>query len=174
MEKDNWLYKVFLLTFFLALLFTSITSFMSENFNNIVLLIILIIVMGVGILFDMIGVSVLTSKESSFHSMASKKIKGAKESIGLIKNSVRISSICNDVIGDICGIISGGLGTVLTINMCNLLDLNLGITTMLVTAVISSLTVGCKAIGKRIANKHCDNIVYKVGKILNFCKIKLK
>ena len=85
MEKDNWLYKVFLLTFFLALLFTSITAFMSENFNNIVLLIILIVVMSIGIIFDMIGVSVLTSKESSFHAMASKKIKGAKESIGLIK-----------------------------------------------------------------------------------------
>ena len=174
MKKDNWLYKVFLLTFFLALIFTSITSFMSENFNNIVLLIILIIVITIGIIFDMIGVSVLTSKESSFHSMASKKIKGAKESIGLIKNSVRISSICNDVIGDICGIISGGLGTVLTINVCNSFNINLGITTMLVTAVISSLTVGCKAIGKRIANKHCDDIVYKVGKILHFCKIKLK
>ncbi len=174
MEKDNWLYKVFLLTFFLASLFTSITSFMSENFNNIVLLIILIVVMSIGILFDMIGVSVLTSNESSFHAMASKKIKGAKESISLIKNSVRISSICNDVIGDICGIISGGLGTVLTINLCNLLKFNLGITTMIITAVISSLTVGCKAIGKRIANKHCDNIVYTVGKILYFFKIKLK
>ena len=174
MKKDNWLYKVFLLTFLLAVIFTAITSFMSENFNDVVLFIILLIVIAFGITFDMIGVSVLTSKESTFHAMASKKIKGSKEGLALVRNATTISSIFCDVIGDICGIISGGLGTVLTINVCNRLDLSLGITTILVTAVISSLTVGFKAICKRIADKNCDSIVFTVGKILSFCKINLK
>ena len=44
----------------------------------------------------MIGVAVLTSKEKTFLSIASQKIKGGKETIGLLKNSSKISSICND------------------------------------------------------------------------------
>ena len=174
MKKDNWLYKVFLLTFFLAAIFSAITSFMSENFNNVVLFIILLIVIFIGIIFDMLGVSVLTSKEATFHAMASKKLKGAKEAINLIKNSVTISSVSCDVIGDICGIVSGGLGTVLTINLCDEFSLSIGITTILVTAVISSLTVGCKAISKNIAAKHSDNIVYTAAKVLYFLKIRAK
>lgn len=174
MSKNNWLYKVFLLTFLLAALFSSITTLVTNNFNDLILFIILIIVISIGIIFDMIGVSVLTSKESSFHAKASKKIKGSKEAIKLIKNSVQISSICNDVIGDICGIISGGLGTVLTLNVCQKMGLPNEITTIIVTAVISALTVGCKAIGKTIANKKCDNIVFTVGKILNFLSFKSK
>ncbi len=174
MKKDNWLYKVFLLTFFLAAIFSAVTSYMSENFNNIVLLIILLVVIFIGILFDMIGVSVLTSKESTFHAMASRKIKGSKEALYLVKNSTTLSSVFCDVIGDICGIVSGGLGTVLTINMCNMFELGLGLTTIIVTAVISSLTVGFKAIAKRIADKNCDNIVFTAAKIMYIIGIRAK
>ena len=174
MKKDNWLYKVFLLTFFLAAIFSAVTSYMSENFNNIVLLIILLVVIFIGILFDMIGVSVLTSKESTFHAMASRKIKGAKEALYLVKNSTTLSSVFCDVIGDICGIVSGGLGTVLTINMCNMFELGLGLTTIIVTAVISSLTVGFKAIAKRISDKNCDNIVFTAAKIMYIIGIRAK
>ena len=174
MKKDNWLYKVFLLTFFLAAIFSAVTSYMSENFNNIVLLIILLVVIFIGILFDMIGVSVLTSKESTFHAMASRKIKGSREALYLVKNSTTLSSVFCDVIGDICGIVSGGLGTVLTINMCNMFDLSLGITTIIVTAVISSLTVGFKAVSKKIATNNCDSIVFTAAKIMYFLGIRSK
>lgn len=172
MKNNNWLYKVFLLTFVLSIVFSSITSVLTNNFNDIVLFLILIIVIFIGIIFDMIGVSVLTCKEATFHAMASKKIKGAKEALSLIKNSVQISSICNDVIGDICGIVSGGLGAVLTLSICKTFDLPNSITTIIITAVVSSITVGGKAIFKTIASKNCDTIIYNVGKILNFIKIK--
>ena len=119
MKYNNWLYKVFLLTFILAIAFSAITSVLTNTFNNIVLLIILLVVIFIGILFDMIGVAVLTSNEATFHAMAAKKITGAKESVVLIKNAVKVSSVCNDVIGDICGIVSGGLAAVLTLNLCN-------------------------------------------------------
>jgi len=81
------------------------------------MILIILLVIAIGIIFDMIGASSLTSKESTFHSMNAKKIKGAKETIKLIKNNVKISSICNDIVGDICGIVSGGLGAVLAISV---------------------------------------------------------
>lgn len=170
MKKENWLYKVFLLTFILSIIFSSVTTLMSENFNNIIIFIILLLVIVIGIIADMVGVATLTSNEATFHAKASKKIKGAKEAIVLIKNSVKISSICNDVIGDICGIISGGLGTVVTLSFANTFSLPITFSTILITAVVSSLTVGGKAMCKNIASKKCDEIVFLVGKVLNFLK----
>lgn len=165
MKKDNWIYKVFFITFFLATIFSGISNLISNTFNNIVLTIIIIIVISVGILFDMIGTSVLTAEEKTFHAKNSRKIKGAKESLSILKNAVRIANICNDIIGDICGIVSGGLGAVLAISISNKLGINITIVTIIVSALISALTVGGKAIFKNIAIKNCDEIVFKVGKI---------
>ncbi len=168
MKKNNWIYKVFLLTFILSVVFSGISNFIANNFNNIFLLIITIVVIIIGIIFDMIGVAVLTSKESTFHAKASKKIKGAKESINLIKNSATIASFCNDVIGDICGIISGSLSAVLTLSIAGVINLNSTIIAIFVTAITSTLTVGGKAIMKRVAMKNSDSIVFIVGKIKSF------
>ena len=116
----------------------------------------------------MIGVAVLTSNESSLHAKASKKIRGAKEAIYLLKNAPKVSSICNDVVGDVCGIVSGSLGAVLTINIASYFNWNIVIVTTFITALISSLTVGGKAIFKTVATKKADNIVYNVGKTMSF------
>ncbi len=173
MNKNvNWIYKVFLLSFIFSSLFSGISSLIADNFNMIIVTIILFLVIGIGILFDMIGVSVLTSNEASLHAKASKKINGAKEAITLLKNATQVSSICQDVIGDICGIVSGSLGAVLTLAIGTKFSLPSTLITILITAVISSLTVGCKAIGKNIAAKNCDTIVFMVGKLKHFFKLK--
>ena len=101
MKKDNWIYKVFLMTFFLSVIFSFISNAITSSANIIVMIIITIVVIGIGIVFDMIGTASLTSNEATFHAKSSRKIKGAKESLSLIKNSVKVSSVCNDVIGDI-------------------------------------------------------------------------
>jgi Mg2+/Co2+ transporter CorB len=173
MNKNvNWIYKVFLLSFLLSAVFSSITGLINEDLNPVILIIILIIFISIGIIFDMIGVAVLTSKEATFHAKASKKIKGAKESIFLIKNNTKVSSICNDVVGDVCGIVSGTLGALLIVNICNTFDLNVTITTIIVTSIISALTIGFKAVGKIVATKKSDNITFMVGKIFYFLKIR--
>ena len=162
----NWIYKVFLLSFILSIVFSGGSSFLANNVNSILLGIIIVVVIAIGILFDMIGVAVLTSNESSLHAKASKKLKGAKEAIYLLKNAPRVASICNDVVGDVCGIVSGSLGAVLTINIASYFQINIVIITMLITAIISALTVGGKAIFKTVATKKADSIVYTVGKVM--------
>ncbi len=166
----NWVYRVFLLSFILSIVFSSISTITANAFNNIVLLIIILLVITIGIIFDMIGVSALTSNEANLHAKAAKKIKGAKEAIKLVKNSTKIASICNDVIGDICGIVSGSLGAVLTINLVNKYNINPTLITVLITAIISSLTVGFKALFKDIATKKSDSIILIVGKIKSVFK----
>ncbi len=164
MKKDNWIYKVFLMTFFLSLAFSFVSNVISSNANLCVMILITILVIAIGIIFDMIGTASLTSNEATFHAKSSKKIKGAKESLKIIKNSVKVASICNDVIGDICGIISGGMGAMVALSLSNVIG-NKVLASILVSSIISSLTVGGKAICKTIAIKKCDDIVFIVGKI---------
>ena len=172
MKKKSWIYQIILWTFILSILFSYITNFISLHTNIIITCFLIIIVIVIGILFDMLGASSLTSKESTFHAMNSKKIKGAKEAIKIIKNNVKVSSICNDIIGDICGIISGGLGAVLAINIVNRFSANITLTTIVISALISSLTIGGKAICKTIAIRKADKIVFEVSKIITFFKRK--
>ncbi len=173
MKKDNWIIKAFLMTFFIALIFSSASNFIIAKYNNTILLILLcILFIGIGILFDIIGTAVLTANEASFHAKSSKKIKGSKEAVRLIKNSSTIASICNDVIGDICGIVSGSVGAMLAINISVKFDLSTIIVTLLTSSIISSLTVGGKAIGKKYAIKKSDTIIFVVAKILNKLKIE--
>lgn len=166
-----WPLKVFLLSFFLAAIFSGLSTFCAD-LNVILMLLILTSVILIGIVFDMIGVATLTSKESNFHAMSSKKIKGAKESISLLRNSSVVSSICNDVVGDICGIVSGSLGAALTTYIVLKLNGNILIITILITSLISALTVGGKALGKKIAMNKSDKIVFFVGKIKNILHLK--
>ena len=170
MKKNNWVYKVFLWTFILSTIFSFSTNYLSNHASIVIMVIIILLVIAIGIIFDMIGASTLTSKESTFHSMNAKKIKGAKETIKLIKNSVKISSICNDIVGDICGIISGGLGAVLAISIASLTKFNATIISVITAALISSLTIGGKAIFKNVAIKNSDKIIFNVGKLLSIFK----
>lgn len=161
--KNNWTLKVFFLTLFLALIFSVITNYLGK-LNNIVLIICIIIVIIVGIVFDIIGVSVLSCNKKILHSKASQKLKGAKSAIKLVNNASSVSSFCNDVVGDVCGIVSGSLVAILIINLFN--NNNLTIYNILSTCIISALTVGGKAIGKSIAVKNSDDIIYFVGKLI--------
>lgn len=166
MKKDNWIPIIFIITFLLSFIFGTISSLVS-NMNVLLLGILLIIIILVGIIFDMIGVAVLSCEEASFHAKASRKITGSKECVQLIKKANRTSSICNDVVGDICGIISGSVTASLVVILWNK-----PIMSILLTALVSSITVGGKAIGKKIAINKSEEIVFFVGKFLS--KISFK
>ncbi len=170
--RGNWILTIFILTFILSICFSLISNVIAASFNDLILAIILILVIGLGILFDVIGTSSITAKEATFHSMSSRKIKGAKEAITVVKNSDKISSICNDVIGDVCGIISGGLGAVLAISISTNTGINNTVISVIISAIISALTVGGKAIFKTVAVANSDTIIFAVGKVKHFLRIK--
>ncbi len=169
-NKTKWIVIVFLLSFILSVIFSAVSTSMANSFNTIILAFVTLAVIAIGIIFDMIGVAVLTCKESNLHAKASKKLKGAKQAISLIKNSTKVSSVCNDVIGDICGIVSGSLGAALTLDIIGVIDVSSLVMSVIVTATISSLTVGFKAIFKDVAEKNSDSIVFTVGKVLSIFK----
>ena len=172
MKKDNWIMIVFVLTFILSFLFSTISNLLS-NINIIVMLIILLLTIFIGILFDMIGVAVTSSDEEPLHAMSSKKIKGAKTAVNFKKNAAKVSSFCNDVIGDICGVISGSTAVTISLLINKATNINILFITLIVTATISAITIGGKAIGKSFAINKCDIILYEFSKFVsNFYKVK--
>jgi len=169
--KNNWILKTFILTFFIALFFNTFSNIIVNQFDNLIILSFLcILFILIGIIFDMIGTAVLTAQEANFHAKSSKKIKGAKEGVYLIKNASRVSSICNDVIGDICGIVSGGISTMIGLLLSQKIHISSVLCVLLISSVVSSLTVGGKAIGKKRAIKKSDDIIFIVAKL--FSKFK--
>ena len=172
MKKDNWIIKVLLFTFLITLIVSGVSNYIASHTNIIILVVITIIITIIGILFDMIGTSVLTAKEANFHSMASYKVKGSKKGIKLIKNRSNIASFCNDVIGDICGIISGSMGAMIAIYLANSFKIDITITAVIVASLLSSITIGGKALGKKIAITKSDSIILFIGNILTKLSFK--
>lgn len=172
MSNKSWVIKAFIFTFFITIIISGASNIIAENSNIVILILITLLILCLGILFDIIGTAVLTAKESSFHAKAANKINGAKEGIKLIKSASTISSFCNDVIGDICGIVSGSMGTMIAIYITSKLGFNSTISALIISSVISSLTVGGKAIGKSFAVKKSDDIIFIVGKIISKFKVK--
>lgn len=168
-KKDEsqlkWFITIFIITFILSILFSFISTVSINGLDIIPAIIILILVVFIGIIFDIIAVSVTVGKESDFHAKASKKLKGAKTSIKLIRNSSRVANICADVIGDIAGVLSGAISAMISMKITEKLNLNFDIQ-VIISALVASLTVGGKAIGKNIAQKNSTKILEIIGKII--------
>ena len=170
MQNKSWIIKVFIITFIICMLISGLSNMIANNANIIILLAITVLIIIIGIIFDIIGTAVLTADEATFHAKASNKIKGSRESIKLIKNASNIANFCNDIIGDICGIVSGSMGAMIAITIANKFNFNPTIVALIVSSIISSIMVGGKAIGKNIAIKKSDKIIFTVGRILNKTK----
>ncbi|MCR5224381.1 MAG: hypothetical protein K6C11_04465 [Bacilli bacterium] len=166
MKKDPWIIIVFILTFILSILFSTVSNLIVLAANNVILFIILLVTISLGVLFDLIGTAAITANEATFHALNSKKIKGAKQGITIVKNNNKISSICNDIVGDICGIISGSIGAILAISLSTTTGINSTVVSVVLAAFISAFTVGGKALLKKVAINYADNIVLSISKIL--------
>ena len=171
-NKNNWVIIVTILAFFISLLFSSLSQMLMPKVHIVIGVIILLFFIILGIVFDMVGVAVTASNEEPLHAMNSKKIKGAKKAVNFKKNADKVSSFCNDVIGDICGIISGSAGVAISTTLSKLLNINIFYTGLLITALIASLTIGGKAYCKRIAINNSHKIVYKTAKVISFFERK--
>lgn len=160
---------IFLLTFILTISISTASESVLQYIGLESAVLALFFIILVGVVFDIVGVAAAASVEAPFHAMASKKVFGAKVALRLVKNADKVSSFCNDVIGDICGTVSGAL--VITVLLKFLQEYPASFSresllSPLATAFVAALTVGGKAYGKRFAIDRSTNIILFVGKIL--------
>jgi len=160
----KWIISVLITTFILSIIFSFISTYSINNLNVVPAIIILLLVILIGILFDIIAVAVTVGNEQDFHAKASKKIRGSKDSIKLIRNSAKVANFCADVIGDICGVLSGAISSIIALKITSNFNLDFNIQ-FFISALVASLTVGGKAIGKVIAQNNSTSIIHFVGKI---------
>ena len=163
----HWIGIITLTAFLISIAFSLLSESVINNVGIIISIIILLLVILVGVIFDMVGISVTVADLKTFNSMAAKKVNGSKVAVKFIKNSEKLSSFCNDVIGDICGIISGALSSSIVILLSNKLSFNLLITTLIITGLVASLTIGGKAMGKSVAINKSNIILFKFSKIVS-------
>ena len=165
-SNTKWFIEVFIMTFILSMIFSYISANGVSHLNLVSAILILILVIGIGIFFDIIGVAVTVANEHEFHAKATKKVKGSKDSIKLIRNAPKVANICADVIGDICGVLSGAISALIAMKITEQFNLNFDLQ-FLLSALVAAMTVGGKALGKGVANSQSTKIVHKVGIILN-------
>lgn len=167
----KWILTITIAAFVLSVLMSAVSSTALSQVDLVPAVVILLIIIAIGVLFDIIGVAMQAAEEKPFHSMAAKKVHGASEAIGLIRNAEKMSSICNDVIGDIAGILSGStVAAVLVFFVAAFQQVGQPILSLLLTGTVSALTIGGKALGKTFAMNNANTIVYVVGIVWHYIK----
>lgn len=166
-RTTKWVVTIFFVTIFISGTISLVSDEVMANSSLLVAFLILLVIIFVGIIFDIIGMAVASADEKPFHSMASRKVPGAHEAICLLRNAERVSSICNDVVGDICGVVSGSASaTIAALILSNAqVGWPRGISLMM-SALAAGLTVGGKAMGKTFAVNSCTKIVHMVGRVI--------
>jgi len=155
-------------TFLLACFFSIVSTVMLEGLAwGAGMLVVLILVL-IGIAFDMMGIASTAAKEAPFHAMAAERVPGAKKAIYIVRNADRFSNFCNDVIGDIVGVISGTATAIVVFKLVSSIGdgsgLYQGVISVLFSAVVSALMVGGKALGKSYSIHYANRIVLWIGK----------
>ena len=163
----RWVVTVFVVTMIVSGTISLVSDVVMERSSMAVAFLILLMIILVGIAFDIVGMAVASADEKPFHSMAARKVPGAQESIALLRNAERVSSICNDVVGDICGVVSGSASATIAAQILSNFDMSWPqLITLVMSALAAGLTVGGKAVGKSIAVNSCTAIVHGVGQMI--------
>ncbi len=163
----RWVVTIFFVTIVISGFISLMSDIVMANSSMGVAFLILLIIILVGIVFDIIGMAVATADEKPFHSMAARKVPGAQEAIRLLRNAERVSSICNDVVGDICGVVSGSASATIAVQILSNFEFGWPqLVSLAMSALAAGLTVGGKAIGKTFAVNSCTQIVHLVGRVI--------
>jgi ABC-type transport system involved in multi-copper enzyme maturation permease subunit len=166
--SSKFVLGVSLTSFSLAVFFFWLSDLVADKIQSLVIsFVFLLLIILIGILADIIGVSVTAAHEAPLHARAAKKVAGAQEGVFLVRNADRVANIMNDVVGDIAGTVSGALGIALALQLITRWSsLNHLLLNMFITALIAALTVGGKAAGKRIAIIRANDIIFGVGQFI--------
>lgn len=156
------------LTFVLSLLFSYVSDVLLGKITVIVLaLLFLLLIILIGVLFDMIGFSAAAAEIGPLNARAANRVWGARQAVKLVKNADRVAIFCNDVMGDICATVGGAIGVAIVFRLiANSPSLNTTLLTTVITGLVAALTVGGKAIGKGIALNEATEVMFRIGQII--------
>lgn len=164
----NWKWSItaFLSSLSISMVLSLLSSEGLNYLNVFCSCLVLVLFVALGVIFDIIGLSVATADPKPFLAMAARKVRAGKTAVKLIKNADRVSSFCNDVIGDICGVVSGSTAAAVAIKIATTPGGNFWLS-LILCGLVSAFTVGSKAVGKAAGLNFSNEIVMAVAKILS-------
>lgn len=165
-DSTIWTIKITVTTLFLSVFVSFITELTSSKSNVVVSILMLLLLILISIVFDTIGVAATSCDIAPLLIMSNKKVKGATQAVILVKNAEKVSNICADVIGDMCGIISGSCSAAIVI-MFAVNSPNDYWFSIITSGIVASLTVGGKAFFKKIAIKKSKEVMLFTGRVLS-------
>ncbi len=163
----KWIIKIIIITFVISYSLSFISQMTIPKLSIFGGIVVTLIFIFIGILFDIVGVAVTSADEKVFHSMNSRRVFGAKVAVKFKKNADKVASFCNDVIGDICGIVSGAASSTIAVGIAEKFGYDLLFVSLTVAAIAASLTIGGKAVGKSFAMNKSDIILYEFAKLVS-------
>lgn len=165
----RWIVTIFFVTVVISSTISFLSSTILEDAGLVEAFIVLLLIVLLGIVFDIIGVAVMSADEKPFHSMASKRVPGASEALKLLRNAEKVSNFCNDVVGDICGVVSGSASAVIAVKAFANLNSET-VPQLIMSALVAGVTIAGKACGKSLAMTKATQIVHLVAKPIYYIK----
>ena len=165
----RWVFLTSVWTFVLAVGLGLVSQvLLSRVYSLVVSFLILLAVILLGVIFDTIGTAAAAANPSPLNAKAARRVFGARRGVYLVKHADQVASFCNDVVGDISGILSGTLAALIVVRLLSrgVFDLSEVYLSIVLTAVVAALTVAGKAWGKALAINRSTDIILLVGRIM--------
>lgn len=164
-KRNLWAIKITIVTLCLSLVFSFITEITASKANIIIAMLLLLLLIIINIVFDGIGIAAASCEVAPLLSMSARKIPGAKIAVILVKNAEKVSNICGDVIGDICGIISGACSITIIAKIA-FDNPDAYIFNIILSSLVAAFTVGGKAFVKKIAIKNSKELIMFASRVI--------
>lgn len=175
-KNYRWPLIVLVTAFCISMVFGVLSEVALDGANIIISIVVILVFLIIAIITDMIGVAIASCDEKNLRAMAARKIRGAKEAIVLHKNGDKVSSVFADILGDVCGILSGAAGASVTTALItqNMSSFTGVVIASLVSAVIAALIIFGKALMKKYSMNHSEQIILIMGKVMSVFHLSKK
>ena len=167
-KKFRWAFNMLAISLFTSLFLGYISQTMLSKMGIAVATAIIFLFIFLAVVFDMIGVAVVSAEIDKFSKWKEEKIKGAALGHQLCLNCEKVCSFCGDVVGDICSTLCGAGGACVVVAITKSLSQQslVMLISITVSAFIAALTIFFKALMKEYALKKSNKIILKLGKML--------
>ncbi len=164
----NWAVQVFVLSISLSLAFGFLSQTLLSSLGAVFASFGIAVFIFLSVVFDMLGIAAASAEEEQFLKWNKEGIRGAAVGLKLVKHCEKVCSFCADVVGDICSTLCGAGGACIVIALTKSITSPalIMLISVSVSALIAGLTIFFKALMKQRALNNSNNIILKLGLIL--------
>lgn len=171
----RWASRIGGITFGISVAMSLLAQIAIGNGDIAVTLLLLIFMILVSIVFDAVGVSAASCDPDELTCCRSRLSPSVyRRALHMVQHAEKVNTFCSDVVGDMCGILSGACGMTIAIRISEQVAHGY-LTSILVSAGIAAMTVGGKAWMKGYAVRYaCEFVICASRMTLRFCPARRK